>query len=50
MVICLGCLVIFPEALPQQVPPLDVIKFVNDRQQVGGFIRFPPPIKPIASI
>jgi len=22
-----------------------VIKFVSDLQQVGGFLRFPPPIK-----
>ena len=27
-----------------------VIKFVNDLQQVGGFLRFPPPIKLTATI
>ena len=27
-----------------------VIKFVSDLRQVGGFLRFPPPIKLIASI
>jgi hypothetical protein len=27
-----------------------VIKFVSDLQQVGGFLRFPPPIKLTAKI
>jgi hypothetical protein len=27
-----------------------VIKFVSDFRQVGGFLRFPPPIKLIATI
>ena len=27
-----------------------VIKFVSDMQQVGGFLRFPPPIKLTATI
>jgi hypothetical protein len=27
-----------------------VIKFVSDLRQVGGFLRFPPPIKLIATI
>ena len=27
-----------------------VIKFVNDLQQVGGFLRFPPPIKLTSAI
>jgi len=29
---------------------LYVIKFVSDLQQVGGFLRFPPPIKLTATI
>jgi len=27
-----------------------VIKFVSDLRQVGGFLRFPPPIKLTATI
>jgi len=27
-----------------------VIKFVNDLRQIGGFLRFPPPIKLTATI